>query len=850
MMQTVPLDIVGEAYPSRSKQLSKQTCVNLYPEINDGVRTPAALYCWPGLTSFAASPNEDRGLYVFNGELYQVAGQSLLKIASDGTVTTIGAVQGSQRCVFADDGQNLVITSPARIHVYDGTTVQVGPSSNLTSTVAMVNNRAVYDQGGGTWATANVFAPLVIDPENIAVAEAAGDDILRVFSFNQILYLCGQKTIESWYNSGIGSPPFDRIEGGIIQKGIAGRYAICNDDELAYFLGDDRTMYALSGYQPRSLMTPAISHEFESYADVSDVVMWTTHIEGQDFVILDFPSANKTWGFSRNTNAWFQLSSGETGNKWAATSYAYCYGKHIVARSDGNGASIAQMRSDSYSDVSFDVVVPPSPPPPPPPPTPTYLALGTDNDQGRSNATTIIRDAITQAAVTRLSATGQLFRECLKVAFSPDGDYLATIEDNAIVSVYDTTSWTRTTIRSGGTPSSIRMAWSNSGRYLALAGGANSSSVSVFDKQANWAGTDRSYITAADSGVRQLAWSPDDSQLAVADIFSRGIVGGPTGNVVVFNTSNWTWQIITKGSGSTDPTLTFFTGVAFSPDGQTIAATCFRTTGNTVVFNSASTLTQTSFISRTGSTVSGQDLYYNSAGTHIAFTLAGDASNELVEIWDVTGTPSKETLSNSPVSAPSAYDLSWSPDGAYIAVAINPTSVDVIALIDASTWTYVPIPDVLDGGGNQLVVYSVSYAPGIVLPPPTPPTPPLPPIITAISIPQIKERITAPFNSAKAGLPLGKRLMMNRLELIMETGVGLAIGQGSDPEVMISCSADGGQTFGPEHFIKVGKGGEYMKKVEWYNIQSGYEFVFRIRFSDPTFFCLHGAVIDVDTAGY
>ena len=68
-------------------------------------------------------------------------------------------------------------------------------------------------------------------------------------------------------------------------------------------------------------------------------------------------------------------------------------------------------------------------------------------------------------------------------------------------------------------------------------------------------------------------------------------------------------------------------------------------------------------------------------------------------------------------------------------------------------------------------------------------------------------------------LPTGqnnlKRTAQHSLQLDIESGVGLNLGQGSDPEVMLRWSDDGGHTYSNEHWAKIGKIGEYYKRVFW-----------------------------------
>ena len=68
-------------------------------------------------------------------------------------------------------------------------------------------------------------------------------------------------------------------------------------------------------------------------------------------------------------------------------------------------------------------------------------------------------------------------------------------------------------------------------------------------------------------------------------------------------------------------------------------------------------------------------------------------------------------------------------------------------------------------------------------------------------------------------LPTGqnnlKRTAQHSLQLECESGTGLNDGQGSDPEVMLRWSDDGGHTWSSEHWSKMGKIGEYYRRVFW-----------------------------------
>lgn len=391
MMKEVPINILGEWNTSRSRQYSPQVTLNLYPEVTTAARTNGALMCWPGMKGAAYSPygsgaysgyfpvGQNRGLHVFKNELYEVRDQGLYKITdtagvlgyagatSYGNPTRIGEVFGTGRCVFADDGVIMVIVADGRVYEYDGTTFAeiVDPNLDQPNAVAFINNQWIYDGLDGGFIVSDVGDPASLDPLNYATAEALGDDLIRPYAFNQLLYLFGEKSIEVWYNSGVGNPPFDRVEGGIIAKGIAGIYCICNTDQFLYFLGDDRNVYQLISSQIRPVNTAPIAHAIENYGTVSDAFMFNLKLEGQDFIVLSFPTENVTWCYSETTNFWFQITSGSQGGRHLANSYAFCYGKHLIgitevpmtSSTDFTKLSICELDINTYTDVANEYYI-------------------------------------------------------------------------------------------------------------------------------------------------------------------------------------------------------------------------------------------------------------------------------------------------------------------------------------------------------------------------------------------------------------------------------------------------------------------------------------------------------------
>jgi hypothetical protein len=97
-------------------------------------------------------------------------------------------------------------------------------------------------------------------------------------------------------------------------------------------------------------------------------------------------------------------------------------------------------------------------------------------------------------------------------------------------------------------------------------------------------------------------------------------------------------------------------------------------------------------------------------------------------------------------------------------------------------------------------------------------------------------------------LPTGqnnlRRTAQHTLQLDCESGVGLNLGQGSDPQVMLRFSDDGGHTWSNEHWKSMGKIGQYYKRVIWRRLGMTTKLrdrVYEVSGTDPVKIAIMGA---------
>lgn len=88
-------------------------------------------------------------------------------------------------------------------------------------------------------------------------------------------------------------------------------------------------------------------------------------------------------------------------------------------------------------------------------------------------------------------------------------------------------------------------------------------------------------------------------------------------------------------------------------------------------------------------------------------------------------------------------------------------------------------------------------------------------------------------------------LFVERFQLELQVGVGLSTGQGSDPQIMLRISRNGGRTWGPELWTSAGKIGQYSRRALWRRLGRGRDLVFEVSVSDPVLWCMVEATMDI-----
>jgi hypothetical protein len=87
-------------------------------------------------------------------------------------------------------------------------------------------------------------------------------------------------------------------------------------------------------------------------------------------------------------------------------------------------------------------------------------------------------------------------------------------------------------------------------------------------------------------------------------------------------------------------------------------------------------------------------------------------------------------------------------------------------------------------------------------------------------------------------------LSIRRIRVDFEGGVGLILGQGLLPTVMIQISRDNGHTWGNEMWTDIGTQGDYQQRAEWRRLGQSRDWLFKLRITDPVKVVLIRAVVE------
>lgn len=366
-MARYPLWSVGQK--GRSTHHSAQRRINLYGEVKpQGDRSQLAFYGTPGLELFAdLGDTPIRGLHVVGSTLYAVHRGTLYSINNAGVATSEGTLDTtSGRVGMEDNGRDLVIVDGAEGYIYDTTSDAFNKITDAdfpaANTVAYQGQRIIVDSDGtGRFYILSLGQNLdptnCIDATEFATAESFPDQLVAVHVDGGQVILFGDESMEFWANVGATDFPYTRVDGAVVEWGLAARWSLAKFQNQLAFLAKNRMgevqAMLLDGYTPRPISTPDEEYIWNGYSTVSDATALSYMTAGHPFYQINFPTAGTSWLFDGQTGLWSELQYGTTGERHRAEIGVQFLDKIIV--SDYLNGRLYRMDPDVYSDNGVNV---------------------------------------------------------------------------------------------------------------------------------------------------------------------------------------------------------------------------------------------------------------------------------------------------------------------------------------------------------------------------------------------------------------------------------------------------------------------------------------------------------------
>lgn len=335
------INFATNSYVSKSSPVSGERTINCYAEKEPpDAKTQVAVFGAPGLTNFTTcGTGPVRGMKVMAGVLYVLSGALLYSVTSAGVSTVVGgSVSGNSPVCMIENGTQLLILNGVNGYIYTVVSgFQVINDANFhasTSGVFFDNYFVMTWDGTNKYFISNSLDGTTYSGTDFASAEVSPDYVVAIVNQQESLLIFGQNTTETWYDAGTVNFPFQRVDGGTVERGCAAALTPVKEDNSVFYLGDDLVYYRLDGTIPRRVSTHATEDAWQNYSRVSDAFSFSYTFEGHKFVVVHFPTANATWVYDISIGLWHERESWDSNNNsfgcWRGNCTAHTYNKVLI----------------------------------------------------------------------------------------------------------------------------------------------------------------------------------------------------------------------------------------------------------------------------------------------------------------------------------------------------------------------------------------------------------------------------------------------------------------------------------------------------------------------------------------
>ena len=351
-----PLGLLGSEFLPRTKR----TLQNVFNNGNGNVLTR------PGITALQDTGKFARGSFQWNGFLYQVVSNSLIKITDNvtGAFQEIGtnAIAGGANIRTAIGFNTAVIVvKGGQIYTLDKSDIVVDITGNPNIVpsvdVAHINGRFVYIPASGDPAFfSNVGFAGIVEALSFFDAESLPDENNGVINYRNTLYILGTDSIEPFRDAGTSPNPFLRINGARIDNGYIG--GLIEYNQTFVFLGREKEqdfgIYALASGNAIKISNEVVDLILSEHTESQRVNVITSRFKWRGYDLITFTLSNASFGFFGGN--WFKLNSLVGGNTdiWGGGFITQIEGEYFTAFRNNLG-KLTDIDTDYGEKINYIV---------------------------------------------------------------------------------------------------------------------------------------------------------------------------------------------------------------------------------------------------------------------------------------------------------------------------------------------------------------------------------------------------------------------------------------------------------------------------------------------------------------
>lgn len=369
--------LCGPAYRSQSVVADSQILMNLILErVESGMgKSDYALYRSPGLLKLYDLGKvgfRGNGLITAQGRTFAITGTKLYELlaptSSPNFIPRGSVISDGTPVYMAASQTQLLIVSAGNLYVFTLATnalTQV-PAFNAVTGLGLLATPAQVTFADGffflSFAGSNQIQ--VSNPNDGStwqgVAQTAvsvfPDNVSAIFENQRLLWVFGTSATQPYYDSGNFPFPYDVIQGAKIEQGLAAPASVVKADNSIFWMGQDirgsGIFWRANGYTPQRVSTHAMEFEWSTYATIADLVAYAYQEQGHTFIVLNFPTAQKTWLYDTATGTWSQRGFWNAASGTFTMHRAFChtfnFGIHLVG--DPTTGAVYQQANTIFSD--------------------------------------------------------------------------------------------------------------------------------------------------------------------------------------------------------------------------------------------------------------------------------------------------------------------------------------------------------------------------------------------------------------------------------------------------------------------------------------------------------------------